>query len=443
MALGYGGFKVGTVAEANAHIKALEKAIGNFSTQLSYEELKARRVLANQLPNGEYPLFEQQRWLNFAVDAVVKILPGTVSPPVPAGNALQMGVTVFSAWADPRPDCNAVPGVMCPAERPWQALQTTDRKMALGEYDERDPAITAQRIRWWEDNGVDFVTYQIEWAHEHTQPDKMPPWRPKLSSPMTMDHCAFNHSASSTKVKFALSHWDSSAGDALWTEMVGNGWTANDVRESWRQFATRAAGFMLKPNYLHIEGKPVLMRGHPQKLAFYKDRFGIEPQEIIQIWRDEVRRLTGKELYLIATSAEPAFRPRLKAIGFDALTEYLLHGKGWDDAMASYRYWWDEDLRQCRADGLDYWVPASGGYDSAAWGSIEGAEVKHIPTPAQFTAHLKAARALALANPDVCKPFILSYAWNEIGEGGIIEPMMPGQLHDGDSMLRAHRAATL
>lgn len=350
-----------------------------------------------------------------------------------------MGASVFCGWANPRPEFGAVPGVMCPAEHPWEALQTNDRNMALGRYDERDPAITKQRLAWMEEAKIDFCTYQIEWAHEHTQPSKLPAWRKQLPSPLTMAHCADNHSPDSS-VRFCISWWGTMERDPLWQEMKGNGWTAADVIESQRRFAqTVAVLYVTRPSYLSIDGKPVLMRGAAEGLQFYESEFGLSPAQIIGLWRDEVRQVTGKELYLIATSTVPDDRHKLKAWGFDALTEYLLHGDGWQDTMDTYRYWWALDLAFCKAQGLDYWVPATAGYDSKAWGSPES--VSHLPTPAQFMAHLAEARTVAAENRVLTRGMVLTYAWNEIGEGGCIEPMARGQLHDGDEMIRAHQAA--
>lgn len=362
------------------------------------------------------------------------------SQPVPVvvpSPQVQMGVSVFCGWANPRAEFGAVPGVMCPAEWPWKALQTDDRNMALGQYDEADPAVTVTRCEWMIEAGIDFCTYQIEWAHEHSCPDKRPRWRKVLDSPLTMSHCADNHPEDSPS-QFCVSWWDTMAWDDIWREMLGNGWTVDDVIDSHRQFArTVAVRYMTRPNYLSVSGRPVLMRGAAETLLNHKDRFGFDltPAQVVTIWRDEIRAVTGKELYLVGTSVDPPVRPLLKGWGFDALTEYLLHGYGWDDTMRVYRDWWARDLKECKESGLDFWVPTTSGYDSKAWGSPVAAS--HMPTASQFTEHLKEARALAAANGI---GFVLTYAWNENGEGGIVEKMAAGQLHDGDEMVRAHRA---
>ncbi len=98
---------------------------------------------------------------------------------------------------------------------------------AMGYYDERDPRVTVGRLAQMEIGKVDCAAYQLEWAHEHSQPGKLPAWRPRLDSPLINSHCADNHPASSP-VKFFVSWWDTSAGDPLWQEMAENIRHAND-----------------------------------------------------------------------------------------------------------------------------------------------------------------------------------------------------------------------
>lgn len=349
-----------------------------------------------------------------------------------------MGVSVFCGWASPRKEYGAVPGVQCPSLWPWKAIQTKDRVPALGEYDERLPEVTQWRLEQMQRGKIDFVCYQIEWAHEHTQPSLMPTWRPPLESPLLNSHCADNHPPDSP-VKFCVSLWDVSANDPLWNDMVAAGWTIKEAEESWRLFAREVATrYMSRPNYFTIDSRPVLFRGYAEAMQHYEIRFGLTPTRIVRIVREEIKSVTGKGLYLVATATDPPYRKNLKALGFDCLTEYLLHGDRWQGAMASYRDWWVRDLAQCEADGLDYIVPVTSGYDSRAWGNL-GPPI-HQPTAVQFREHLREARALARENAKTVRG-VCAYAWSEFGEGGIIEPLQPGMLHNEDEMIVAHREA--
>lgn len=344
----------------------------------------------------------------------------------------------FCGWENPRSEYGAVPGVQCPEEKPWDVLLTKDREPALGYYNEAEPRITVERLKQCQTGKIDCVAYQLEWAHEHTQPKMMPGYRPKLPSPLINAHCVENHPESSP-VKHFVSWWDASQWDDLWKEMIANGWSASEALESNRRFARELSKYMTRPNYLHVDGKPVFMRGAADNLEQYRVRFNINPADIVKVWRDEIKKTIGTDIYLVATSVDPPARPNLKAWGFDALTEYLLHGQGWNETMDVYRYWWARDLKLCREQGLDFWVPATVGYDSKAWGNPE--TVSHQPTPQQFTEHIKTVRKMASDFYDVTRGFYCIYAMTEFGEGGILEAMKPGMLHDGDSMLRAHAAA--
>jgi hypothetical protein len=116
-----------------------------------------------------------------------------------------------------------------------------------------------------------------------------------------------------------------------------------------------------------------------------------------------------------------------------------LYADTWSDVVKTYRARWALGLQVARDTGIDYWVPATTGYNSAAWGSPVAQVFE--PTPAQFTLHLSEARRVAAANARYTKGRVITGAWNEFGEGSILEPMQPGMLHSGDEMLMAHAAA--
>lgn len=382
-------------------------------------------------------------------DAITNVPPDSAASP---SVSLLTGVWVFSGHADPRPEIildaagneiRAVPGTQAPARHPWKALRTNDRNMALGQYDERDPAITAKRLEWMEQAGINLANYQVDWAHEQAI-GKMPPWRPRLDNSLLMSHSADHHAQyhPNSPVRFSISNWDvmASAGDkdAYWAELKSYGWTIADARESWRLYAhTVATRYMGAPNYLTVDNRPVLFQGYAHTLPFYEAEFGLKPAQIVAIIRDEIRAVTGKNVYLVATATEESTWPNLKAWGFDALTHYALTSGSWAGAVGAYRHWWERGLAFARTSGLKYWIPVSVGYDATAIGSPIPDRCE--PTPAEFIAHLKEARKLAADNFTLTDGMIWIYAWNEIGEGGILEPMMPGQLHDGDEMLRALR----
>lgn len=318
-------------------------------------------------------------------------------------------------------------------------MRTRDRIPALGEYDERDPAVSSRRLSWMQEGGIDYACYQVEWAHEMTQPKTLVKWRPYLD-PLVMSHCADHHPAKSP-VKFCVSIWDVSQSDALyWVELKGRGWKIAQAEASWRQYArTIASRYIARASYLRIDERPVLFFGSAHTLTFYQRQFGLSPARLLAAVSSEIQSHTRLKPYLVATNCAPESFPLLKSWGFDAFTEYLLYSDSWRGVLGIYRQRWKEAIDICRQTGIEYWVPATVGYDSAAWG--RPVNMRFQPTPAQFTAHLKEARQFARSNSRHTREQVITYAWNEFGEGGMIEPMKPGMLQSGNEMLRAHRAA--
>jgi hypothetical protein len=377
--------------------------------------------------------------------------PAVIPTPQPAAEpALTMGASWFCHWAKENVEFEAVPGIQCPYPNTWASLATPDRKMLLstpgmapGTYDESDPAITLQRIAFMEQGGLAVASVQIEFAHEHTCPSKLPSWRKRLppaTGPLLMGHCAENWPADA-KVKYYLSFWDVMAGDPIWGEMKGDGWTAADVEDSWRQLGDVIARHALKASYFAVGGRPVFQRGWAHNTPFYEREFGVTPKRITEILREEVRKTTGKELYIISTCTEEATWPLTKEWGWDAVTQYALLGNDWANAASNHRLWWDKGIAFAKSSGMDFWVPTSCGYDSRAWNSPE--KCITMPTILEFIAHIKEARAFARANFRYTRGICWNYAFSEHGEGGILEPMadIEGNLHRGDEMLRAHAEA--
>lgn len=341
-------------------------------------------------------------------------------------HTLMMGVSEFCGFETPRSEFGFVPGTQCPAQFPWDNIVTEDRVPALGEYNEADPEIEPQRAVMMQQAGLDYTIKQVEWGHALTKTRKR--------EPLLNAHCAINHPLSSP-VKFAISLWDvMSTGkdrENYWTEAA---MTRDEVLASWREYAATVRDqFTTRANYLTVDGRPVLFHGGVHGLAFYA-RFNISPREITNVIREEI-----PNAYLVATATAPEFYPHIKEAGFDGFTEYLIYGDSWTQVEARYKEWWEWHLGIAKQYGLDYWVPATVGYDSTAWKSPVASIF--LPTPAQFTQHLRDAREFANRNFRWTRGFIITYAWNEFGEGGIIEPMKTGMIRSGNEMSKAHLAS--
>jgi hypothetical protein len=349
---------------------------------------------------------------------------------------LAMGVSVMTCWASPRPEYGLVTGCQCPVEWPWEAMRATNRVPAIGQYDEAKPEVTSWRIEQMTRGGIDWCSYQHEWSFHLGK--------------LVMNHCAENHPADSA-VSFAMSWWDvqSAATDSLnlkywdstyWTDGRLPIWTRENISAGLIAYGRACAPIMAKASYLRIDDRPVLFRGYANTLQFYADRFGISPKEVLDLIAEGV----GERPYFVATSCDPTVYPALKSWGFDALTEYQLNSDSWAHVLNIYRDRWASGLRVAKATGLHYWVPATAGFDARGYRPDSDAVrlgYTEPPTPADFTAHLIEARDIAERNYDLTQGRVITGAWSEHYEGSILEPQMPGMLHDGDEMLLAHRAA--
>jgi hypothetical protein len=330
---------------------------------------------------------------------------------------LEFGSYVHCGWANPRPEFGIVPGVQCPTATPW-ALKTQDRQPALGYYDEREIGITKWRCQEMRRAGLDYAVYQVEWNHRLDKPAVL------------MAHCADAHEALLTRPYFCLSFFDvltsSSDGASVFAAIPDRVSLERDIRN----FARAVRFYTGSLSYYRVNGRPVLFWGYAHALSFYA-RYGATPRDVIRWLRSEI-----PDLYLVATCTEPFVHESLSSWGFDAFTEYLLYSDSWNGVLSAYRGRWAEGIDISKRTGIEYWMPATCGYNSAAWGSP--VPLVFMPSPAEFADHLSETASFARANRI---GRVITYAWSEFGEGGILEPMRPGMLHDGDEMLLAHQAA--
>jgi hypothetical protein len=248
-------------------------------------------------------------------------------------------------------------------------------------------------------------------------------------------HCLDNHRG---PLKKSAAFWDvmrsSDESKVFWPAIK---WTPERVLGKFRRYGEDVASRM-DSDWKTIGGRPVLFQGQCHSLLDYTRDFGIAPDELTAAIREGAQ----KDVYLVATCTDPKVYRSLKVWGFDAFTEYLLYASDWNAVMNIYREYWAKGVQIAKETGMHYWVPVTTGFDSSAWYDHPN---RFVPTPEQFTAHLKEAVTFALANWTETRGEICIEAWNEFGEGSYLEPSIdsPEQLHPGDEMLRATRTALL
>jgi hypothetical protein len=380
-------------------------------------------------------------------------LPGPqVAPtkPVSAVPRLFIGAWSFCGFEAEREEHGKVPGSQCPWRFPWEKIEPPfDRKMGItspgmreGAYDQRDPAVMDWTLANMERIPLTDIAHQFEvsWAHMGLPGTTRPSWAEEYpGAPYMMEHFIKHHASANTKIKLSASFWQRiiSADDRenYWNDLKENcGWSAHTMKAGWQRLARDVAEWMKSPNWHEVDGKLVFTLGYAHTLPMYAETFpstevDLSPAGIVKILRDEVRAVTGKELYLIATATPPNFidpsnesiespdeRMNLREAGFDAFGPYLLHGSSWGNAMSVYQYWRERDLRAARRAGLDYWPAITAGYNGRAWQTQEWKlGFTHMPTPAELAEHVRETIAWSRANG---LRGLKIYALGEGGEGG-------------------------
>ncbi len=248
-------------------------------------------------------------------------------------------------------------------------------------------------------------------------------------------HCLDNHRG---PLKKSAAFWDvMRSSDEARTFWPAINWDAQKVLRKFRLYGESVAE-RIDSDWKTIDGRPVLFHGQCHSLLGYTQDFGLSPSDITS----SIREGAQKDVYLVATATDPKVYRSLKVWGFDAFTEYLIYSDTWQNVMNIYREYWNKGIALAKETSLHYWVPVTTGFDSSAWYDHPN---RFVPTPDQFTAHLKEAVQFALDNWNETRGEICIEAWNEFGEGSYLEPSIdsPEQLHPGDEMLRATRRALL
>ena len=122
-----------------------------------------------------------------------------------------------------------------------------------------------------------------------------------------------------------------------------------------------------------------------------------------------------------------------KRAGFDALSAYNYHyglegdyenrtpdSHSFAELDAYYRMQWNWILKNSE---MPYFVPMISGWDRRPWGpSSDPLHDNSTSTPQEFETHIRAGYDTIIRQAAQTKGIGILYAWNEYGEGGIIEP---------------------
>jgi Glycosyltransferase WbsX len=312
-----------------------------------------------------------------------------VPKPQPAKSDYQVGVYYFPGWQT--------------ASR-WAPIKAyPERQPLLGWYREGDPEVADWQIKWAVEHGINFFLYDWYWDRS----------RRHLEHGI---HDALFHARYQNLIKFCLlyaNHNPPGSHSAEDFEQIAQFWIDNYFR---------------RPNYLRIQGKPVVVMFAPMNPA--RD-MGVEAvRRSFDQMRDQCRAAGLGGIYLVACMPPTTgLLPQLKAMGYDAVSCYnwasvnmtaaerQANRASYASCAEGYATAWHDIAA---AALLKLIPPVCGGWDARPWHG-EGTLARTGRTPELFKRHLVECKQFLDAQEPKSNMLFVE-AWNEWGEGSYIEP---------------------
>ncbi|KAB0670418.1 hypothetical protein F6V30_09720 [Oryzomonas sagensis] len=308
-----------------------------------------------------------------------------------------IGVYYYPGWRSDYinwKDIKGLPGSRSPG-KPWP-----ERVPLLGYYPEEQQWVAERHIDLATKYGINFFVYDWYWDG---------------SSPQ-FNHAINNylHAKNRSKLQFSI----------LWDNAFA---TLTTLTQYDNMVSYWINNYFNQPTFYQIDGKPAVFIFSNPQLLLYATTLGTSVQSLLQRADSMAKSRGYNGIYFVATINDmPAtsLENQLSGRGFSAYT-------GWNYAMArgalvdDYSTMVDGYLAYYTAAAntakiLPYLVPASPGYDERPWHGATSI-VRNNPTPDKFTRMLTGAKALLDQQQNTAK-ILLIEAWNEFGEGSVIEP---------------------
>lgn len=316
-----------------------------------------------------------------------------------------IGTYYFPGWTD-----NAK-GLVYPL--PWQPIKSfPEKKPLLGWYSDSDPEILRQQISWMKEYGIGFVVFDWYWDGINTY----------------LDHSvkSFKKIKIDGEIKFAImwaNHFKFSGGMREYRLMV-NYWISQYIND---------------PDYLAIDGKPVVFIFSVDMFDAAAKKIGVAPSVLISVANDAAigAGLPGIHFVGGTPALEYWVNGFAKKSGFSSISAYNYHfgysgtsesaspiSEGYLQLDAAYRQNWNWMMAK---GALPYIIPMTSGWDMRPWGGskVSGHD-RSISTPDEFEAHLMQAKRLMDKYPEKSRRMGVICCWNEFGEGSYIEPTVQG-----------------
>lgn len=314
-------------------------------------------------------------------------------------SAYTIGAYYFPGWAD-------TPGEWW--NPPWEKIKPyPEREPLIGWYPEKDLWVAEKHINMASAYGIDFFAYDWYWTGN----------KPKLN------HAIDNHIKASNKkkLKFCL----------LWANH-------SSIPSNIEQFSTMVdywiQNYFKDPQYLEIDGKPVVIIFSPQQLRDNAKKFGADTKKLFEFARDKAIKNNLHGIYFIAASPGNSYwiKGYIPANNYDAITAYNYQSKGFTgeftgkessstnyaELLDGYKSQWNYILAK---SNLPYILPMTAGWDKRPWGSHTPHD-NSVSTPESFKKMLSAGRLMMDKYPKKTMHMGIICAWNEFGEGSYIEP---------------------
>jgi hypothetical protein len=314
---------------------------------------------------------------------------GVPTPRPVSTDGYQVGAYYFPGW---------------PTRAKWEVLDNfPERRPLLGYYAEGDPVVMDWQIKWAVEHGITFFAFDWYWDRGRRQ----------LEHAL---HEGYLKARFRPLLKFCL----------LWANHNPPGSSTEADLMALVDFWI--AQYFGLPEYLTVDDKPVVIVYAPSLL---RNDMGSEAvAAAIRQMRARVETAGYPGLFLMGTvDDDHDEQARLAAEGYDAGTGYNYHRAGmpdksataspYDSAVDDYERIW---LENAKAGFLDYVPVTEPGWDSRPWDG-DKALVRTGRTPEKFADMLTRARTFVDRHPVAGgKRIVLIEAWNEYGEGAVIEP---------------------
>jgi hypothetical protein len=322
----------------------------------------------------------------------------------PSG-AARTGVFYFPGWKD---------GSLGNAyARPWEPIKAfPERQPLLGWYDEGRDSVMAQHLSWMRDHGIGYVVFDYYWrGEEHQQP--------------LMDHAlrAYMRVKAGKGVQFAI----------MW---ANHDKRPKQGRDFYELFAHWLQVYLRDPDYLRIDGKPVVFVMLGEELDIRARMFGSSARQLLDRAQIMARQAGLPGIFFVAGAGPgtETVQGGGTRMGYSAYFAYNHHtgpaGRIGNEQRESHTY---AELDQAyrvtwqwfmsgKAD-LPYIVSLTSGWDRRPWGgSGDRRHDNSVATPAAFKQHLQAGKSILQRYPQYTVGLSVICCWNEFGEGSYIEP---------------------